>query len=1037
MKLFQSRRGIFATIIVVCLLAGAIIMAVVSGSRHGGDASASEDADIVSLQDVAEEKVPLADGRDGNEEVWNAVWLFDFPAYQGENPNPGGFLCRDVEMGGTYTFSCEYCIQGESAGTTIMNAANVWGMGSNVVFDTTPLEGKSSYSVTFEADYPQVYPVFQTHVPYGTAKLYVWNLSLIQEGSEENLLAATVMENFEGEMAEAGLIYQVDIDPETLEGTVPEVVGNPIWLLDFVGYKGDNLDPGAFLSADVEVGAIYTFSYEYCVDGVTTGTTVINAAKNWGMGSNVDLDSGALSGKSSYSITFRADYPQVHPVFQTHMPYGPPRLYVWNISLVKEGTDENLFGRLRLSSFHGELPEAGLVMALDIDPAALKPSNTNYAGIKVDNRSLAGKTWVFDFAGYTGQELTPNAFFAADVDMGSSYTFSFEYFVEGESIGTSVINAAQAWGMGSNAAFDSSPLQGKGCYSVSFTADYPQVYPVFECHIPYGAPKLYVWNMKLVKTGSSSNLLENIAAGKLQGVMVQESLVTASDVDTSTLQPIVAVNPGEGKKPGGEEKTEGKKEVWLLNFGDFIGSVDAPNVYYWFGGLTPGKQYTFSFDYCVDGVNEKLRIVNGQNEWQPDGDPARSQVAFTDNLLQGKNRYSITFTADLPYIVPAFWSPAVEGTPNLYVWNLSLTDMDSGANLFADVQAKDLGTNMEGYNPVSTPDVDPEALKPGDNKPDGEDRPGGENKPGGEEKKEVWLLDFSEYSGTELDLSAYLNTDVEIGAAYTFSFRYCVDGKSTGTTIINAGNAWGAGSGVAFEDNVLTGKGTYTTCFMADQNWLAPVFGTHTPYGMPKLYIWDIRLVKDGTDTNLLAGKTLGDWIGNMKDAGLISTPDVDPDTLEPPPEELPAVQTKPVWVLDFEGYSGTELDLSAYLNVGVEIGATYTFEFNYFVGGESTGTTVINAGNAWGAGSEVAFEDNMLIGKGTYTANFTADQDWLAPVFQTYKPLGTPKLYVWDIRLVKDGTDTNMLAGKTLEDWIGNLTGNISLQELNPDTLN
>ena len=67
---------------------------------------------------------------------------------------------------------------------------------------------------------------------------------------------------------------------------------------------------------------------------------------------------------------------------------------------------------------------------------------------------------------------------------------------------------------------------------------------------------------------------------------------------------------------------------------------------------------------------------------------------------------------------------------------------------------------------------------------------------------------------------------------------------------------------------------------------MLPTFQTHTPYGKPELYVWNAKLVKTGTETNLLAGKTVDDFIGVMKNNGLVTVTEMDPSTLDSSSDE-------------------------------------------------------------------------------------------------------------------------------------------------------
>ncbi len=933
----------------------------------------------------------------------NPVCLFDFTKYTGANECPGAFLAIDVEMGEEYTFSYEYCLIGDATNVTCINAAKEWGMGSNVAFNSMPLIGKGKNSITFTADYPTLYPVFQCYTPNGTAQLYVWNIKLVKKGTDTNLVEKIALKSFQGALTECeGTISFAKIDTSKLEPTVhttidkdgvltmPDNLAGSTWLIDFEKYNGKEETPGSFFTYSVEPGSTYTFSFDYCVIGKAAGITCVNAANEWGLGSKVKFDSNPLMGKETYSVTFTADTTEVIPVIQAHIPAGKAQLYVWNMKLVKKGVAGNQLKSVGLKSVQGPLKGAGCISAVNVDTNALEPTVTLKANI-------ANNTWLLDFAGYNGTNETPGMYFSIDVEKGQKYQFRFKYCVVGDSTGTTCVNAASEWGLGSNVKFDSTPLQGKGEYAVTFDADFDQVIPVIQSHLPYGTPKVYVWDMVLEKAGSGKNILADTSYAKFQGALVDEGMVTLSDVDVDKLEPTVT------------EKHTLAGNTWLLDFESYAGANQTPGTYFSVG-VEPGKKYTFSFDYCVIGKTKGTTVANALNEWG-----LGSNVRFEDNLLGGKKTYSATFTADTAGVLPLFQSHIPAGAPKLYVWNMRLQEEGSSANLLDKVTSSALQGDLVQEGLVTKSDVDTSKLEPTEQeKPEQPEEP--------EEPKEetVWLIDFSKYTGENLTPNAFFSKTLENGSEYTFSFDYCVTGVSTGTTVVNAAKEWGIGSNVSFENNQLKGKGTYAATFTADGYDLIPVFQSHIPYGAPQLYIWNLKLVKTGTEENLLKDFKTEQFVGDMKDAGLVSAREMDPSDLAPEEPTEPEKTKKTVWLIDFSKYTGSKLDLNTFFSLPLDAGFKYTFSFDYYVKGASTGTTVFNAAYEWGLGSTISFDNNNLTGKGNYTTIFTADGNAFIPGFQTHVPYGAPQLYVWDLKIVKEGTEENLLKDFKLDSFDG-----------------
>lgn len=899
------------------------------------------------------------------------VWLIDFSAYKEPKDIPGAYVCLNVTMRKTYTFSFDYCVVGETLGASVINAASEWGMGSSVKFENNRLQGKGSFSSTFEADYPFLYPVFQNHIPKGAPKLYIWNLSLVKEGDTKNLLKNLRLNKWQGEMAQLGLISEVNTDTDALVGSVVETVKNPVCLFDFEKYTGEDQNPGAVLPLAVEKGKEYTFSFEYCVIGETTGTTVINAASEWGMGSKVQFKNNRLAGKGKYSSTFTADYPQIYPVFQTHVPKGRPKLYVWNIRLVEKNGQNNLAEELSVKHFQGVMQNSHLISFVQVDTSALKATIAEIA-------SVSNTTWQVDFAGYTGTNKSPGLMLRMDVEKGRNYRFSFDYCVVGESTGTTVINAASEWDLGSKVKFPNGNLVGRGSYETTFTADCAFVYPVFQTNVEKGKPRLYIWNLRFVDDKTGVNLLDGQTNSGFDGDMMKAQLVTPYHKSVDSLKPTV------------EQIRYIAPTAWKLDFSQYTGDNEMPGALFK-ADVKKGKRYTFRFDYCVVGEGTGITVINAANAWG-----MGSEVVFSGNALNGKGSYTAEFTADMDRVYPVFQNKMAKGKPVLYVWNMQLVEAGNTDNLCAHIT--DAAWNGELVNSQllseytgSTADLQPTVSQID------------------YINEHMWLLDFSQYTGENPSPNLLLKLHGEIGKQYRLTFDYCVIGESTGTTIVNAACDWGLGSAVRFPNSYLSGKGTYEATFTADHTNIYPVFQTSVHKGKPQLYVWNLRLEETDTRRDLLDGLSAADMDGDMAKSKLVTVVDLDPDSLHPTVTDVQYVAGN-TWLLDFSQYTGENAVPGAFFKASVEKGKEYTFSFDYCVVGETTGTKLINAAAEWGMGSQVRFGKSGLIGKGTYTADFTADYGDVYPVFQTSVAKGAPQLYIWNLRLIRKDSSANLL---------------------------
>lgn len=317
-------------------------------------------------------------------------------------------------------------------------------------------------------------------------------------------------------------------------------------VIDFGAYSGTNEDPGILLDTDVEREQEYTLSFSYYVDDDSMGTSVINAAEAWNKVSQVSFSNNILSGKGEFKATFTADYEKMIPVIQTNKAQGTPKVYIWDLKLVKKGTEVNLYENVNAKSFAGE---TSLVLETTIDPSKLGEEES--------------KVILFNFADYEGPEENPNAVLCGQTESGNRYTFSFSYRVEGESTGTRIINALNEWGSGSNVIFENGLLTGAGVYTTTFEADYTEVWPTFQTSVPVGKPKLYVWNIKLIKEGTNVNILKNYSAdsfidnfnivseysGNIGEETTSKTEETTTSMQNTTTKPVTTTKPATTTKP--------------------------------------------------------------------------------------------------------------------------------------------------------------------------------------------------------------------------------------------------------------------------------------------------------------------------------------------------------------------------------------------------------------------------------------------------------------------------------------------------------
>lgn len=459
-----------------------------------------------------------------------------------------------------------------------------------------------------------------------------------------------------------------------------------IWIFDFFNYTGDSTDPGAWISQNTEIGKEYTFSFSYCVMGETTGTTVINAAKEWGLGSEVSFNSEPITGKGIYSVTFTADTNNILPVFQTHIPYGRPKLYVWDISMKEKGNETNRISKKKVSEFSGTLKDDNLVSMKVLNPDKINTTGEDYEAEQQPEEKIT--MWSMNFDEYMGEENDLNAFFTTDVMRGEEYTFSFDYCINGDTKNTSIINAACDWLGASQIKFPNSQLNHEGSYHTTFTADYTQVLPTFQMHAPVGKAKLTIWNLKLIKSGTDENLLNEIKLSDFQGNIASENLITMENKYQSEL-----ISSGDGapttentavlynaKSSSYDEKAE-KKRQSILNTEDTL----------------PGNGTVYYVSWRGDDSNDGKSTLT---PWRSASRVSESVAEFGkgDTILferGGIYRGTINLTSDVSYgAYGTGEKPQIYGSPRNYaarnlwkkaekknVWVIDVSGMNDVGNI--------------------------------------------------------------------------------------------------------------------------------------------------------------------------------------------------------------------------------------------------------------------------------------------------------------------------------------------------------------------
>ena len=156
------------------------------------------------------------------------------------------------------------------------------------------------------------------------------------------------------------------------------------------------------------------------------------------------------------------------------------------------------------------------------------------------------------------------------------------------------------------------------------------------------------------------------------------------------------------------------------------------------------------------GETTGTAILNGEQAWS-----GNSKVNLTQKL-SGNGHYSNTFTADYASVLLVLQSNLLKGKPQVYIWNLRFTDLETNTVMLAGKVLSDLSGDLIKSGLVTVAEQ-PDIPQPDNPQPPQEEKP--------TIAGNTWLLDFSKFSGSAEDPNLRLRIPTEKNKTDTLSFR--------------------------------------------------------------------------------------------------------------------------------------------------------------------------------------------------------------------------------------------------------------------------
>lgn len=213
---------------------------------------------------------------------------------------------------------------------------------AEVAYDTSKF-------IYYGSDNGTVFDNLDTYAENGVVKC-VGDINDISKNVEAYGLYANL--RFKLKPSEENLLKDLTAESFTKDPGVDVTLSEGILTIDFndcIATEGKS-DFVTWFAPTLTKDTKYALSFEYEVTDGADGVSIINIAKEWGMGSSIGFANNSLSGKGTYKTVFTADGNSFLPAFQCHVPRGTGKLIISNLKLV-EDTDANAIFEVRNTEF--------------------------------------------------------------------------------------------------------------------------------------------------------------------------------------------------------------------------------------------------------------------------------------------------------------------------------------------------------------------------------------------------------------------------------------------------------------------------------------------------------------------------------------------------------------------------------------------------------------------------------------------------------------------------------------------------------------